>query len=120
MAIDGAAIAQYRKGQRKLGGFDMDSKTVTRAQLGEAVYQEVGLSRHESAEMVESILAEISGALKKGETVKISSFGSFSVRRKGQRIGRNPKTGQEVPILPRTVLIFRPSNVLKHKINGDA
>ena len=98
----------------------MDSKTVTRAQLGEAVYQEVGLSRHESAEMVESLLAEISGALQKGEMVKISSFGSFSVRRKGERIGRNPKTGEEVPILPRTVLIFRPSHVLKHRINEGA
>jgi integration host factor subunit alpha len=96
----------------------MESKTVTRAQLGEAVYQEVGLSRHESAEMVEAILAEISTALQKGDTVKISSFGSFSVRRKGQRIGRNPKTGQEVPILPRTVLTFRPSHVLKHRINA--
>lgn len=98
----------------------MESKTVTRAQLGEAVYQEVGLSRHESAEMVESILAEISGALQKGDMVKISSFGSFSVRRKGERIGRNPKTGQEVPILPRTVLIFRPSHVLKNRINEGA
>ncbi|MBE9555426.1 MAG: integration host factor subunit alpha [Proteobacteria bacterium] len=98
----------------------MDNKTVTRAQLGEAVYQEVGLSRHESAEMVESLLAEISGALQQGEIVKISSFGSFSVRRKGERIGRNPKTGEEVPILPRTVLIFRPSHVLKHRINDDA
>ncbi len=98
----------------------MDNKTVTRAQLGEAVYQEVGLSRHESAEMVESLLAEISGALQQGEIVKISSFGSFSVRRKGERIGRNPKTGEEVPILPRTVLIFRPSHVLKHRINDGA
>ncbi|MDH5410054.1 MAG: integration host factor subunit alpha [Alphaproteobacteria bacterium] len=98
----------------------MESKTVTRAQLGEAVYQEVGLSRHESSEMVESILAEISGALQKGDMVKISSFGSFSVRRKGERIGRNPKTGQEVPILPRTVLIFRPSHVLKNRINAGA
>lgn len=98
----------------------MDNKTVTRAQLGEAVYQEVGLSRHESAEMVESLLAEISGALQQGEIVKISSFGSFSVRSKGERIGRNPKTGEEVPILPRTVLIFRPSHVLKHRINDDA
>jgi integration host factor subunit alpha len=96
----------------------MESKTVTRAQLGEAVYQEVGLSRHESAEMVESILAEISSSLQKGEMVKISSFGSFSVRKKGQRIGRNPKTGEEVPILPRTVLIFRPSHVLKNRINS--
>ena len=98
----------------------MENKTVTRAQLGEAVYQEVGLSRHESAEMVESLLAEISGALQKGEMVKISSFGSFSVRRKGERIGRNPKTGEEVPILPRTVLIFRPSHVLKNRINEGA
>ena len=98
----------------------MDNKTVTRAQLGEAVYQEVGLSRHESAEMVESLLAEISSALQKGEMVKISSFGSFSVRRKGERIGRNPKTGEEVPILPRTVLIFRPSHVLKNRINEGA
>ena len=98
----------------------MDSKTVTRAQLGEAVYQEVGLSRHESSEMVESILAEISGALQRGESVKISSFGSFSVRKKGQRIGRNPKTGDEVPIMPRTVLVFRPSHVLKHRINSGA
>ena len=103
-----------------MGGFDMAIKTVTRAQLGEAVYQEVGLSRHESADMVESILSEISGALQKGETVKVSSFGSFSVRHKGQRIGRNPKTGQEVPILPRTVLVFRPSNVLKGRINSGA
>jgi integration host factor subunit alpha len=98
----------------------MENKTVTRAQLGEAVYQEVGLSRHESAEMVESLLAEISGALQKGEMVKISSFGSFSVRHKGERIGRNPKTGQEVPILPRTVLIFRPSHVLKNRINAGS
>lgn len=98
----------------------MESKTVTRAQLGEAVYQEVGLSRHESSEMVESILAEIASALQRGETVKISSFGSFSVRKKGQRIGRNPKTGEEVPILPRTVLVFRPSHVLKHRINSGA
>ena len=103
-----------------MGGISMDNKTVTRAQLGEAVYQEVGLSRHESAEMVESLLAEISGALQKGEMVKISSFGSFSVRHKGERIGRNPKTGQEVPILPRTVLIFRPSHVLKHRINASS
>ena len=94
------------------------AKTVTRAQLSEAVYQEVGLSRNESAELVESVLREISDALTKGEAVKISSFGSFSVRQKGQRIGRNPKTGQEVPILPRRVLVFRASNVLKSRINA--
>ena len=92
-------------------------KTVTRAQLSEAVYQEVGLSRNESADLVESVLNEISDSLIKGETVKVSSFGSFYVRQKGERIGRNPKTGEEVPILPRRVLVFRPSHVLKDRIN---
>ncbi len=95
----------------------MSGKTVTRSQLSEAVYQEVGLSRNESAELVESVLDEISDALIRGEVVKISSFGSFSVRSKGQRIGRNPKTGEEVPILPRKVLVFRASHVLKGRIN---
>jgi len=95
----------------------MAGRTLTRAQLTEAVYQEVGLSRNESADLVEAVLGEISGALTKGEMVKISSFGSFFVRQKGQRIGRNPKTGQEVPILPRKVLVFRPSHVLKNRIN---
>ena len=94
----------------------MTDTTVTRAQLSEAVYQEVGLSRNESAELVESVIAEISDALERGEMVKISSFGSFAVRRKGQRIGRNPKTGQEVPISPRRVLVFRASHVLKDHV----
>ena len=96
------------------------AETVTRAQLTEAVYQEVGLSRNESAELVESVLAEVSDALVRGEMVKLSSFGSFSVRKKGQRMGRNPKTGDEVPILPRRVLVFRPSHVLKKSINDSA
>ena len=77
----------------------------------------MGLSRNESAELLEAVLNEVSDALARGETVKISSFGSFSVRQKGQRIGRNPKTGEEVPILPRKVLVFRPSQVLKNRIN---
>ena len=98
----------------------MAGNTVTRAQLSEAVYQEVGLSRNESAELVESILAKMSETLSRGEMVKISSFGSFSVRSKGQRIGRNPKTGEEVPILPRRVLIFRPSHVLKNRVNSKS
>lgn len=98
----------------------MMGKTITRADLSEAVYQEVGLSRNESAELVESVLEEIAAALTKGETVKISSFGSFSVRQKGQRVGRNPKTGDEVPILPRRVLVFRASHVLKNRINNAA
>ena len=95
----------------------MTDRTVTRAQLSEAVYQEVGLSRNESAQLVESVLKEISEALTRGETVKISSFGSFFVRQKGERIGRNPKTGQEVPIRPRRVLVFRASHVLKNRVN---
>ena len=95
----------------------MQGKTITRADLGEAVYQEVGLSRNESADLLESVLEYMSDALIKGETVKVSSFGSFSVRRKGLRIGRNPKTGEEVPILPRKVFVFRPSQVLKSRIN---
>jgi len=95
----------------------MAGKTITRAQLGEAVYNEVGLSRNESANILETVLNFMSNALTAGEAVKISSFGSLSVRQKRKRIGRNPKTGEEVPILPRKVLIFRPSQVLKSRIN---
>ena len=97
----------------------MASNTITRAHLSEAVYQEVGLSRNESADLVELVLEEVTDALTRGEMVKISSFGSFSVRRKAQRVGRNPKTGEEVPILPRKVLVFRPSHVLKNRIKSS-
>ena len=96
----------------------MEGRTITRADLSESVFQEVGLSRNESSDLVETILSEVVEALARGEPVKISSFGSFTVRDKGQRVGRNPKTGQEVPILPRRVLVFRASNVLKSMING--
>lgn len=96
----------------------MAGQTITRAYLSEVVYQEVGLSRSESAELLESVLSEIAGALAKGETVKLSSFGSFSIRQKGERVGRNPKTGVEVPIEPRRVMVFKPSNILKARING--
>lgn len=96
----------------------MAGKTVTRAQLAEAVYQEVGLSRSESADLVDAILAEIAQSLLKEGSVKISSFGTFAVRQKGHRVGRNPKTGEEVPILPRRVLVFRASQVLKERINN--
>ena len=95
----------------------MSGQTITRADLSEAVYQEVGLSRNESAALVETVLDEISTVLAQGESVKISSFGSFAVRQKGERIGRNPKTGEEVPILPRRVLVFRASHVLRDLIN---
>ena len=95
----------------------MTGRTLTRADLSEAVYQEVGLSRNESADLVELVLKEIAEALTKGENVKISSFGSFFVRSKGKRVGRNPKTGEEVPINPRKVLVFRASHVLKDRVN---
>ncbi|SHO60309.1 integration host factor subunit alpha [Pseudoxanthobacter soli DSM 19599] len=95
----------------------MAGRTVTRADLCEAVYQKVGLSRSESSELVEMVLREISDCLARGESVKLSSFGSFVVRAKGQRMGRNPKTGEEVPIEPRRVMVFKPSNVLKQRIN---
>jgi integration host factor subunit alpha len=93
--------------------------TVTRAQLAETIYAQVGLSRNESADLLEAVLERISSALEAGESVKISGFGTFSVRQKGRRIGRNPKTGVEVPILPRRVLVFRPSQVLKGTVNGE-
>jgi integration host factor subunit alpha len=91
--------------------------TVTRAQLTETIYTEVGLSRNESADLLETVLERMCVALESGESVKISGFGTFSVRQKGRRIGRNPKTGVEVPILPRRVLVFRPSQVLKAHVN---
>ena len=97
----------------------MAGKTVTRADLCEAVYQKVGLSRTESATLVEMVLKEITDCLERGETVKLSSFGSFVVRKKGQRIGRNPKTGKEVPISPRRVMVFKPSAILKQRINAE-
>ena len=95
----------------------MSGKTLTRADLAEAVFQKVGLPRNESAEIVELVLREIVGSLERGQAVKLSSFGSFGIRDKGQRIGRNPKTGQEVPITPRRVLVFRASNIMKQRIN---
>jgi len=96
----------------------MAGNTSTRADLSEAVYREVGLSRTESAELVEAIIGRISDALVQGENVKISSFGTFEVRQKGPRMGRNPKTGEEVPIGPRRVLVFRPSHIMKDRVNN--
>jgi integration host factor subunit alpha len=96
----------------------MAEKTVTRADLCEAVYQKIGMSRTESAALVELVLKEITDCLERGETVKLSSFGAFVVRKKGQRIGRNPKTGTEVPISPRRVMVFKPSAILKQHINA--
>ncbi len=93
------------------------SRTVTRRDLSKAVFWEVDLSRKESSNLMVSVLDEICNALVRGEKVKISSFGTFSLRQKGQRIGRNPRTGETAPIPPRRVLVFRASHVLKNRIN---
>ncbi len=94
--------------------------TLTRAELGDGVHRELGLSRTESAQLVEQVLDKVADALLAGQNVKISSFGSFILRDKGRRIGRNPKTGVEVPIEPRRVLTFRPSQIMRDRINGDS
>lgn len=125
MILPERGLRLYHIGERKLSarsaapsGLEaMAAKTVTRADLSEAVYQTVGLSRTESANLVELFIDEIRECIARGEAVKLSSFGSFIVRRKGERVGRNPKTGEEVPISPRRVMVFKPSNVLKQRIN---
>ncbi len=94
-------------------------RSLIRADIAEAMYQTIGLSRNESSDIVSTILDEMSNALEQGEKVKISSFGSFSVNSKKERIGRNPKTGQEVPITPRRVATFRPSHTLRARVNGE-
>ena len=96
----------------------MAGKTLTRSDLAEAVYREVGLSRNESAELVEAVLKHMSDALVAGEQVKISSFGTFSVREKAARVGRNPKTGEEIPISARRVVTFRPGQKLRARVEA--
>ena len=96
----------------------MTGKTLTRADLAEAIVQKVGLPRNESSELVELVLKEITSSLEKGDQVKLSSFGSFGIREKAERMGRNPKTGKEVPITPRRVLVFKASNIMKKRINS--
>ena len=95
-------------------------KTVTRVDLCEEVYQKVGLSRTESSAFVELVLKEITDCLEKGETVKLSSFGSFMVRKKGQRIGRNPKTGTRVEVPSKRIPYFKPSKELRDLVNHSA
>ena len=97
----------------------MARRTVTRADLIEAIFREIGLSRDESGQLVASVFEQISKSLSVGSNVKISSFGSFTIREKARRMGRNPKTGEEVPILPRRVVVFRASHVLKDRLNRD-
>ncbi|GJL97517.1 MAG: integration host factor subunit alpha [Hyphobacterium sp.] len=96
----------------------MSGKTVTRADLADTVHQKIGLSRQESSDLVQSVLGMVSESLAQGNSVKLSSFGSFLLRDKNGRIGRNPKTGEEVPIDPRRVLTFKPSQVLKEKVDA--
>ncbi len=98
---------------------DFDMNTVTRAHLAEQIYLQVGLSRNESADLLETVLERLAAVLEAGEAVKISGFGTFSIRQKGRRVGRNPKTGVEVLILPRSVLVFRPSQVMRALVNGE-
>jgi integration host factor subunit alpha len=105
-----------KKRTSKNVGDGMTEKTLTRMDLSEAVFREVGLSRNESAQLVESVLQHVSDALASGDSVKISSFGTFSIRDKTARVGRNPKTGDEVPISPRRVLTFRPSHLMKDRV----
>ena len=95
----------------------MSDNSLTRIQLAEAVVREVGLSKYESMQLVEDILTYVAKALIDGETVKISSFGTFTCREKKERIGRNPKTGKEAPIVARRVVTFRPSQKMKERIN---
>ncbi len=96
----------------------MSSGTVTRADLTEAVYREIGLSRTESAQLVESVIENIIEALLRGETVKLAGFGTFSLRDKAERMGRNPKTGKSVPITSRRVLAFKPSQVVRERVDS--
>lgn len=93
------------------------SKTLTRSDLSNAIYREIGLSLSESTDLVDAVIEEVSAALEEGDTVKLSSFGTFKLRQKKERVGRNPKTGVEVPITPRTVLSFNASNIMKKKVN---
>lgn len=99
-----------------LNGVSDSQGTLTRADLCEAIHMATGLPRAESARMVEQVLSHMTDALARGENVKISGFGSFVLRDKGERVGRNPKTGVEVPIAPRRVLTFRASHMMRDRI----
>ena len=96
----------------------LNGKTLTRADLAEAVFEKVNLPRNEAAELVESVLKQIVYGLERGEPIKLSSFGSFGLRQKSERVGRNPKTGEIVPITPRRVIVFKASNIMKDRINA--
>ena len=95
----------------------MDQKTLTRQDISEALYRQIGLSKHESALILETVLKQISNALIDGESVKLSSFGTFYPRQKKERVGRNPKTGVAATINARRVITFKPSKLMKERIN---
>ena len=98
---------------------NVNSQTVTRQDLAESVYREIGLSRSESSALVESVIEHVAVALEKGHQVKLAGFGTFSLRDKKERVGRNPKTGEEVPITSRRVLVFKPSQVLRERVDSS-
>ena len=102
-----------------MGSKTINNGTVTRADLAEAVYREIGLSRSESSDLVESVIGHVSSALLRGENVRLAGFGTFLLRDKRERIGRNPKTGVEVPITSRRVLVFKPSQVLRERVDSS-
>lgn len=95
----------------------MSEKTITRADLSEVLYERVGLSRSESSDLVDSVLDLMTDAIVDDGGLKLSGFGSFSLREKSERIGRNPKTGEEAVITPRRVVTFKASHILKNRIN---
>jgi integration host factor subunit alpha len=95
-----------------------EKRTVTRSDLAEALFRRIGLSRMESAQLVEMVISEVSDAIARGENVKLSSFGTFLQRDKRERVGRNPKTGVEARITPRRVLVFRASHIMRARMNG--
>lgn len=108
-----------RRVQFRFGGEMSSEDTLTRAEIAERLNRQIGLSRAESAQLVEQVLDLVAQALEQGENVKISGFGTFVLRDKNERVGRNPKTGIEVPITPRRVLTFRPSQSLRDRVAGS-
>lgn len=102
-----------------MGGQNLGNSTVTKADLVEKVYQKIGFSKKEASELVDLVFASLKKVLQQGDNVKISGFGNFIVRKKNERVGRNPQTGDQIKISARRVLTFRPSQVLKAMLNGE-
>jgi len=94
--------------------------SLTKANMAEALFEEIGLNKREAKDMVEMFFEEIRAALENGEQVKLSGFGNFDLREKKQRPGRNPKTGEEMPITARRVVTFRPGQKLKARVEAYA